>query len=174
MGAAEHRHVGQPVRQRGHPLGDGIERGQQHVGARRLQHQRMARVVDVLAGAREVHEFGRPREFGIALQAPLEPVLDRLDVVVGGPLDVLDRLGVRSGEARDPRAQACTRGRRQREELGESCVGQRDEPLDLDLHAPLHQPEFGQQGAQRRQFGGVASVQRRQVGERRVRHPGGS
>ena len=65
----------------------------------RLQHQRMAGVVDVLAGAGEVHELGRRRQLGMALEAGLEPVLDRLDVVVGRALDVLDGLGVGLGEA---------------------------------------------------------------------------
>jgi hypothetical protein len=60
-----------------------------------LEHQRVAGVVDVLAGAGEVHELAaRLASSAWPLQARLDPVLDRLDVVVGGLLDVLDGLRV--------------------------------------------------------------------------------
>ena len=73
-----------------------VERGQQHLGTRGLQHQRVAGVVDVLAGAGEVHELARRLQLDVVVQALLEPVLDRLDVVLGDSLGaghLLDLLG---------------------------------------------------------------------------------
>jgi hypothetical protein len=65
----------------------------------------VAGVVDVLAGAREVHELARGLQLGVAVEAALQPVLDRLHVVVGGALDLLDGLRVGLGEARtEPRS----------------------------------------------------------------------
>jgi hypothetical protein len=59
-----------------------------------------------------------------------------------------------------------------REALGQRLekghgVGQRDEPLDLDMHAAVHQPVLGQQRSLRGQLGCVAAVQRRQRAQRR-------
>ena len=166
MRAAEHRHRGHRVRHRGQLVDDAVQRRQQHLFACGLQHQRMAGVVDVLAGAGEVHELARRGQFRQGLAARLEPVLDRLDVVVGGLLDVLDRLGVGLGEAQHEVAQQAARRFRQGLELGEAGVGQGDEPLDLDLHAAVHQAELRQQRAQRGDLGGIATVQRRQRADR--------
>ena len=80
--------------------------------------------------------------------------------MVGGALDVLDRLRVGLGEAQHQPAQQAARGFRQRLEFGEAGVRQCDEPLDLDLHAAVHQPELGQQRAQRGDLGGIAAVER--------------
>ncbi len=165
MRAAEHRHVGQRMCHRRELDQQRVERRQQHRLARRRQHQRMAHVVDVLAGAREVHELGRSFQLGVAFEAALEPVLDRLDVVVGGALDVLDGLRLDVREAGNQRAQAFARRGRQRLEFGETRVGQRDEPLHLDLHAAVHQAELAEQRTQRCQLGGITSVERRQGGE---------
>jgi len=41
-----------------------------------------------------VHELDRPLHFAVGGELGLQPVLDRLDVVVGLGLDVLDVLGV--------------------------------------------------------------------------------
>jgi len=65
----------------------------------------MAGVVDVFAGAGEVQEAGGRRQLGIDGDPLGEPVLDRLDVVVGGALDRLDRFGVGVGEGGDELAQ---------------------------------------------------------------------
>jgi hypothetical protein len=105
-----------------------------------------------------------------SLGALLQPVLDRLHVVVGRALDVLDRLRIGFREAQHQAAQQPARGFGQRRELGEAGVRQRDEPLHLDLHAAVHQAELRQQRAQRIELGGVAAVERRQGGERGQRH----
>ena len=58
----------------------------------RREHQRVARLLMSSRRAGEVDELARrARSSGVAVDAFLEPVLDRLDVVVGGALDRLDR-----------------------------------------------------------------------------------
>ncbi len=171
--ARQHRHVGQRMRERAQPVVHLVQRGQQHLVARGLQHQRVAGVVDVLAGAGEVHELGRALQFRLAAEALLDPVLDRLDVVVGAALDRLDRGGVGLGEVARERLQPRARRRRQRREFGEAGLGQRDEPFDLDLHARAHQAVFAEQRAQRGELAGVAPVERRQRGEGGQFHGGG-
>ncbi len=168
--AREHRLPGVGLRQAAQALDHGVERGQQHLAARGPEHQRMRGVVDVLAGAGKVHELGGRAQLGVGRKARLEPVLDGLDVVVGDALDVLDGLRVGLAEVGDQPAQQAAGVGRQRLELGQAGVGQRHEPLDLDLHAAVHQPELGQQRPQRSQLGRVAAVQRRQGSEGRRRH----
>ena len=165
MRAGKHRLGGIGVRHLRELVDDAVERGQQHLAARRLQHQRVAGVVDVLAGAGEVDELARRAQFGLALAAVPEPVLDRLHVVVGRALDILDRLRIGLREAQHEAAQEAARGLGERPELVEAGVRQRDEPLDLDLHPPVHEAELRQQRAQRRDLVLVAPVQRRQGGE---------
>jgi hypothetical protein len=161
--AAEHGHRGQPP-----PCAaagqHAVQRRQQHLLARGLQHQRVAGVVDVLAGAGEVHELGGGSSSAWPLKALLDPVLHRLDVVVGGLLDVLDGLRVGLAETQHQAAQQAARGSDSGANSAKAGVGQRDEPLHLDLHAAVHQAELRQQRAQRRQPCGVAAVQRRQGG----------
>ena len=66
----------------------------------------------------------------------LEPVLDRLDVVVGLALDRLDALAVGFGEPSGERAELRCRRRRERRDLGDARLGtERDQPLDLDADA---------------------------------------
>jgi hypothetical protein len=74
---------------------DAVQRRQQHEVAPGAQLQGVAGVVDVLAGAGEMHEFAGEFQFGAGLELGLDPVLHRLDVVVGGLLDLLDRQRVR-------------------------------------------------------------------------------
>jgi hypothetical protein len=112
-----------------------VQRGQQHLVARALELQRVAGVVDVLAGAGEVDELAGRAQFGPRLELGLDPVLDRLDVVVGGLLDLLDRQRVGLGEVLHQPEQVGARAGRERLEFGEAGVGQGDEPAHLDLHA---------------------------------------
>jgi hypothetical protein len=53
-----------------------------------------------------MHELQRRRQLGVVVQALLDVVLDRLDVVVGGALDLLDALGRLGIEAVHERIQA--------------------------------------------------------------------
>jgi hypothetical protein len=101
----------------------------------------------------------------MALEARFQPVLDRLDVVVGGALDVLDGLGIGLAETQHQAAQVTAAGLGQGFELGEARVRQRDEPFHLDLHTAVHQAKLAHQRAQRGHARGVTPVQRRQGGE---------
>mmetsp|Transcript_20688 Transcript_20688/g.38750 ORF Transcript_20688/g.38750 Transcript_20688/m.38750 type:complete len:387 (-) Transcript_20688:605-1765(-) len=166
MGAAQHRHGRELMGHLAQRRDDAVQRRQHHLVARGLQHQRMAGVVDVLTRAGEMHELGGRLQLGMAREAALDPVLDRLHVVVGGALDGLDGLGIGFAELLDEAAQPRARRAGQRLELLEPGVAQRDEPLDLDLHAAVHQAVLGQQRAQRGHLGGIAAIQRRQGADR--------
>ena len=63
-----------------------------------LQHQRMREVVDVLGGARKVHEFRVRRQLRQRLEFVLDPVFNGLDVVIGRCLNRLDRRRVSKRE----------------------------------------------------------------------------
>ena len=71
-----------------------VHQRQQHLPPALAQHQGVGQVVDVLGGAGEVDEFADRLQLGVAGDLLLEEVLHRLDVVVGGALDVLDPLRV--------------------------------------------------------------------------------
>ena len=66
----------------------------------------------------------------------LDQVFDRLDVVVGGALDLLDARGV--GDARNRSASARSRDSAlagERRQFDDARLrGQRQQPFDLDLH----------------------------------------
>jgi hypothetical protein len=155
-------------RQPGVGVGDFSQRGghrielrQQHLLARVAQHQRIGQVVDVLAGAGEVHEFLRLRETGVTADLFLDEVLDRLDVVVGGRLDRLDPLTVGFAEVIRNRCQGGDLGGIEGRQFGNLRFGgQRQQPFDLHLHAPMHQAELAEDRTQRFDLAGVAAVQR--------------
>ncbi|MNV47284.1 hypothetical protein D3C71_1391460 [compost metagenome] len=94
MGAAEHGHVGVLVRHLAQLEHDAVQRGQHDHVAADSQLQRVAGVVDVFAGAGEVHEFSGLLELGTGFELGLDPVLHGLDVVVGDLFDFLDGFGV--------------------------------------------------------------------------------
>ena len=171
MGAAEHRHIGK-VPGHGAQLGDqAVQAGQQHGLTCQLELQAVAGVVDVFAGAGEVHEFSRCQQFRLAFKARLDPVLDGLHIVVGDPLEVLDGQCIGFGKVRDEALQvsACSVG--QGWELLEADPTQGNEPGDFDLHAAVHEALFAHQRAQAVEPGGVAAVQRRQGGDGGGFHP---
>ena len=74
----------------------------------------------------------------------LEKVLDGLDVVVGGLLDVLDALRVGDGELRGDLVDGL-RLRRRQPALTDLRLGRKGlEPRALDEHPPLDEPELGE------------------------------
>jgi hypothetical protein len=162
------RHVAQRGRQP-------VQRGQQHLVAGLPKHQRIAEVVDVLGGAGEVHEFKRRRQALVVLQPLLDEVLDRLDVVVGGPLDLLDPRRVGSAEALGHRPQAGRGGFRQGSEFDDARLGrQGQQPLDLDPDPGPDQSEFREDRTQRRDLAGVAAIERGQCEQGLFGHRSGS
>ena len=98
VGAAEHGHGGMGVRHVAQLGDDRVQRRQQHRVARALELQGVAGVVDVFAGAGEMHELQRGTQLVVTLQSLLDEVLDRFDVVIGGFLDFLDSVGVLLGK----------------------------------------------------------------------------
>jgi hypothetical protein len=89
VGARQHRLRGLGAGHVAQGPDHAVERGQEQLAAL-AQHQPVGEVVDVLAGAGEVDELQRRGQLGIVAQPLLDQVLDRLDVVVGGALDLLD------------------------------------------------------------------------------------
>jgi hypothetical protein len=163
VGAREHRQRGVRVGHRAQRLDDGIEFRQQHLLPRLVEHQRIGQVVDVLAGAGEMHELQRRLERRVAFQPFLEEVLDRLDVVVGGRLDLLDVRGVGDGEAVGERAQAADGVVVEGGQFGDGGLRrQRQQPFDLHTHAGADQPVLGEDRPQRVDLARIAAVERGQ------------
>ena len=162
MGVREHGSAGQVVRH-GREAGDDFVEGRQHdFVARRLQHQRVAQVVDVFGSAREVDELGDLRDLGVARETFLQEVLDGLDVVIGARLYGLDLGAVGFGEAADDRVERFERGGGElRYFLDGRFGGERFEPFDFDQHAVADEAELAEIRSQRFDFAAVAPVERR-------------
>jgi hypothetical protein len=98
--AAEHRHVGMraPCRAAGDHL---VQRRQQHLVARAFSCSAwLVLLMSSLVQAKCTNSLA-PLQFGPGLELGLDPVLDRLHVVVGGLFDVLDGRGVGLREVLD-------------------------------------------------------------------------
>jgi hypothetical protein len=162
--AAEHGHVGMQMGHLTQLEHDAVQRGQHHLVAAGAQLQRVAGVVDVLAGAGEVHELGGFLQFGACLELRFDPVLHGLHVVVGGFLDVLDGLGVGLREVLRQALQVGAGAGGQGLEFSKTGVRERDEPGHLHLHTAVHVAMLAHDGAQQGQFGGVTAVERRKGG----------
>ena len=154
------------VRQRAQLVDQRVEFRQQDRAPRFGQHQRVAEIVDVLAGAGEVHEFQRRAEFGVVLELFLDQVFDRLDVVVGRGLDRLDPRRVLDRKTLGQRAQPRGGGGGERLQFDDARIaGQRQQPFDFHLHPRPDQAVFGEDRAQRVDLAGVAAIERGQGGE---------
>ena len=130
----------------------------------------MAGVVDVFASAGEVHKLGGLKELGSRIKFGLDPVLDRLDVMVSGLFYFLDGAAIGLRKILHQAQQVSARSGRKRLEFSEARVTQCNEPRNLNLNTALHVALFTHQWAQLRQFGGVASIQRREGGNCRKTH----
>jgi len=130
------------------------------------QRNAVREIVDVLGRAREVDEFRDARDLRHRGEPLLQPVLDRLDVVVGLPLDRLHARGVRRREIARHGRERLGGGGRERRHLGDGRLGgERLEPRDLDPHTVADEAEFAEVTGERRDLAGVAPVERRQRGE---------
>jgi hypothetical protein len=158
--ARHHRQFGQFVRQI-RKAGENRSSDRQHrFVARRLQHQRVRKVVDVLGGAREMDELGDAHDFRIVARRCLIQYSSAFTSwLVTASIAFTSPPAV--GRSRPPGIKLGQRWRRKGRDLDEMRLGsQRLEPLDLDLQAAPDQPVFGKLGAQRVKPGGVAAVQR--------------
>ena len=87
--------------------------------------------------------------------------------MIGRALDGLDPLGVGNREIRNSCREQCARGAGERGDLGDAgLVGQRRKPGELDSDALANQAEFAEVFRQHRDLVAIASVQRRQSGQR--------
>ena len=171
MGARQHRQRGMRVRHRAQGLDQPVHAGQQHAVARLAQHQRVAEVVDVLAGAGEMHEFQRGAQLRVVLQPFLDQVLDRLDVVVGGAFDLLDPRRIDHVEVPGERMQARLGAAGELRQLDDARLrGQRQQPFDLDLDPGADQAVLGEDRPQRVDLAGVTAVERGQGEQLGVGH----
>mmetsp|Transcript_1380 Transcript_1380/g.4072 ORF Transcript_1380/g.4072 Transcript_1380/m.4072 type:complete len:293 (+) Transcript_1380:390-1268(+) len=82
----KHGHVGQPFGHGSKNINKFGHRGQQHLLATLLEHQRVCQVVHILAGASKVHKLSQRRQLRKGCHLVLDKVLDRLDIVVGHSL----------------------------------------------------------------------------------------
>jgi hypothetical protein len=138
-----------------------VKRRQHRFVTRRLQHQGVRKIVDVLGGTREVDELGDAHHFGVVRQALPDPVLQRLDVVIGYRLDLFHLGRLLRTEIGQQRSQLSQRSRRESRNLGKMRLGgERLEPFEFDLQAAPDQPVFGKLRAQRIHLAGVAAVER--------------
>ena len=171
MGAREHRDVGPGVRVVGDDAVDALEE-RHEFGAALDQHQRVARVVDVFRGAGEVHELSGASQFVVMLNLALDPVFDRLHVVIGGLLDRLHGFAVFEREVVGKTAQERLSVVRQVREFRKAGFGERDQPFDFNANACVHEGIFGEDAAQRVALAGIAAVKRGKSGKRIKRHGG--
>ena len=137
----------------------GGQRGLEHLGPGLLHGKRNCGVVDVLGGQAEVDELAEGLQAEL-VEFLLEPVLDRLDVVVGDLLDVLDALRVLHAEAGVDRTEPLEVARVEAGQLRQRQPAERDEVLDLDPHAVADQGGFGEVIRQAFGLAAVAAVDR--------------
>ncbi len=144
-------------------LGDDLVQRRQHgLLAGTLAHQGMRQVVDVLGSTGEVDELADLDHFRIALGLVLDPVFQRLDVVIGGGFDGFHLGRLLRPEVGDQRIQLGDGGRREGGDLGKVRLGgQGLQPFDLHLQTGADQAKFGKVLAQGVNLAGVTAVERR-------------
>jgi len=161
VGARQHRLVGVAggqVRDRRDQL---VHARQQYAVAAVPEHQCVGKIIDVLGSAGEVDEFGAARDFLVAAGFFLQKIFDRLDVVIGGRLDLLDAARIAFREIRNDALEEFFRGWREgRYFLDLFVTAEREQPAYLDQHAPADQAVFAEERAERSGFGLVAAVER--------------
>ncbi len=119
-------------------------------------------------------ELGSGCQLGQILHPFLEPVFDRLHIVIGDGLDFLDTGRIVGIEIGRQFVQALTGSSGKGADFGQTRFRQRLQPGDFDLDAVVHEAGFRQQRAQGVGFGSITAIQRREGGQRRksgeIRH----
>src|SRR5690554_619157 len=107
-------------------------------------------------------ELCRGSQLGVVGNALFQPVLDRLDVMIGGFLDLFDASGILFGEfvhnCLERRLGLCRKSR----QLGQTRFGQAKQPGHFDFHPMRHETGFRQGGPEPLRLGGVPAIQWRQ------------
>jgi hypothetical protein len=143
-----------------------VQAWQQHPVPALLQHQGIGEVVDVFRGAGEVNEFGAAGDFPVAAGFFLQKIFDRLDVVIGRRLDLLDTPGIGLGKVRNDTVQQFLGGGREgRHFLYLFVIAQRHQPADFHEHAVTDQAVLAEERPEFSGFVLVAAVERRQGGQ---------
>ena len=159
VGAGEHR-VG-PVRDGAlrEAVDDVLERREPHPLHRRADGERVGEVVDVLARAGEVGEFGDGVEAEAREPGP-HVVFDGLDVVPGRRLEARELVDVGLAEVGDegPQAGGLLGGEPRRSE--QFAVGEEYEPLDFHVDPGPVESRLGEVLAEFGHGGPVAPVER--------------
>ena len=122
VGPAQHRFCCIGLRHLAHLGNQFVQRGEQNQVAAAFELQRVTGVVDVFTGTGKVHKLACFLKLGPGFKFGFDPVLDRLDVVVGGFLNFLDRQGVGFGKVFHQTKRVSARSRAQRLELGKSGI----------------------------------------------------
>ncbi len=170
MRARHHREVGILMRQYRQLLDHALQRRQQYRVARRLQHHAVRCVVDVFRCACEMNEFRRGDQFRHILDLFLQPVFDRLHIVIGDRFDRLDAFRIAFGEVGRQFVEQRRGESRERLDFGEACGRQRLQPRNFHFDAVMHESCFGQDRAQFVGLGSIAAVQRGKGGKCGKRH----
>ena len=140
-------------------LDDIVHQRQQGLVARLAQHERIGQVIDVLGGAGKVNEFADRFQFLVAGDFLLEEIFHRLDVMVGGALDVLDTLCIRFVEFFNEVIEHMVGVVAERRHFTDVFLSrQRLQPADLDLHAMTDQPVLAEDGPQGFGFRSITAV----------------
>jgi hypothetical protein len=139
VGAGQHRYRPQLPGHPGDVVGELLRGRQPDQLDRVADHQRVAQVVDVLAGAEQVDDLVQVGQRGVG-HPLLQVVLHRLDVVQGDPLG-LGQLGDpgRTELARDPAQVGGLLTGQPAQPGNRPGRGQVDQPLHLDVQPPLVQ-----------------------------------
>ena len=113
-----------------------VKRGQQDLTARVAHHQRMAQVVDIFGGAGKVNKLRGAGKLFVSSETLTQPILDCLDIVIGGCLERFDFRGVCFGEHQDRLIEGLNGRRRKWLNLADARRGgQRFQPLNFNLNA---------------------------------------
>src|SRR5690606_24271835 len=156
VGARQHGHVGKHDRQRADLISQAAHQRQYYLVPTTAQHQGVGEVVDVLGSAGKVDEFIDLLQLGQGRNLLLEQIFHRLDVVIGGPLDFLDALGVAQLEViHQPIEQGVGLLGKGTDFRNAGVRRQTLQPTDLDLHTEADQAIFTENAAQ---AGGLAAV----------------
>ena len=172
MCAREHRHRSVPPRERAKRVDQALQARQHHRLARLAQHQGPGEIVDILGSAGEVHELQRRLRLLVRPELRAQPVLDRLHVVIGLGLDLLDVLGVGFGELLGEAAQGAQRTRRKRLQFADGALlRERLEPRQLDPDAVADERLLAEVDPQGIEGLGVPAVEGRERRKRRWHGP---
>jgi len=110
-----------------------------------------------------MHPFELRGTGAARLELAANPNLHGLHIVLGARLDGLDGSDVGSLGVSRERLEPSARGRRQRCKTGRGGTSsEREQPGAFHAHPLAHQPCLAEQAADRREFGGIAAVERRE------------